>query len=106
LPPAYAAADFSTAKKKGTGKFIFHPDMSRLTQQSAHDGTWVSVDADLLPFIKESLETAWERGYLKDSCDLTDYRLGGMNMGWEVAGPLDVAIQVKGFELKAVFTDK
>ena len=51
----------------------------------------------------ESLKTAWERGYLKDSRDPADYRLGGMNMGWEVTGPIDVAVQVKGLEFEVTF---
>ena len=103
IPPAYAAADFSTSKKKGTGKFIFHPDMNRVTQKSTHDGEWVEIDADLLPFMLEALKNAWERGYLGDSHDLNDYRLGGMNMGWEITGPIDTAVQVKGLNFEAVF---
>lgn len=102
LPSAHAAADFSTPQKKGTGKFIFHPDMKRLTQESTHDGAWVCIDADLMPFIREAVEMAWKRGYLSDSHDLTDYCLGGMNMGWEVTGPFDVAVQIKDLKLEAM----
>ena len=101
LPPAYAARDFSTPQKKGTGKFIFQPALSRLTRQSAHDGHWVRLDADLLPLVREALELAWTRGYLQASRSPADYRLGAMNMGWEVTGPLDVAVQVRGLALEA-----
>ena len=49
----------------------------------------------------EGLEVAWERGYLKDSHDPSDYRLSGMNTGWEVTGPIDVEMQVRGLRLEA-----
>jgi hypothetical protein len=38
---------------------------------------------------------------LLDSQDLADYKIGGMNMGWEVTGPFDVAVQVKDLKLEA-----
>ena len=34
-----------------------------------------------------------------------DYQLAGMNMGWEVTGPLDVAMQARGLGLAAVIGD-
>lgn len=101
FPHAYAAKDVGSPKKKGTGKFIFQPDFKRLTQHSPHDGDWVTIDADLLPIMREALDAAWQRGYLQDSKDRADYRLGGMNMGWEITGPIDAAVQVRGLNLKA-----
>jgi len=101
LPPEYAAQDLGSSKKKGTGKFIFQPDFKRVSQQSPHDGEWVTIDADLLPMVREALDTAWQRGYLQDSKDPADYRLGSMNMGWEITGPIDAAVQVQGLRLDA-----
>ena len=74
----------------------------KYTPQSAHDRDWVTIDRDLLPLVREGLEMAWERGYLKDSHNPADYRLGGMNTGWEVTGPVDVEMQVRGLRLEAV----
>lgn len=101
FPPAYAARDVGSAKKKGTGKFIFQPDFKRLSKQSPHDGEWATIDADVLPMMREALDAAWQRGYLQDSKDPADYRLGGMNMGWEITGPIDAAVQVRGLNLEA-----
>jgi hypothetical protein len=61
----------------------------------------VTIDRDLLPLVQEGLVTAWQRGYLQDSHEKSDYCLGGMNTGWEVTGPLDVEMQVAGLRLEA-----
>ena len=59
------------------------------------------IKMDLLPMLKEALADAWERGYLKDSRDIDDYRLGGMNMGWEITGPIKAAVQIERVSLDA-----
>jgi hypothetical protein len=102
LPRAHKAVDRSSEQKRGTGKFIFNPAGERYTTQSAHDHQWVTIEKDLLPLIHEALRTAWERGYLLDSQAMSDYQLGGMNMGWEVTGPLDVEVHVQGLRLDAI----
>jgi hypothetical protein len=102
IPHRYTALDKGSSKKRGTGKFIFNPGGEQYTTQSAHDRKWITIDRDLLPLIREALDSAWERGYLADSRDVADYRLGGMNMGWEVTGPLNAAMQVRGLSLEAV----
>ena len=106
MPPGYAAPDRGSARKLGTGKFIFQPACIRYTDASLHDGDWVTIDADLLPLIREGLTSAWDAGFLADSRRESDYRLGGMNMGWEVTGPLDVAVQVRGLHLEATLADE
>lgn len=102
LPKRYAALDISSAKKPGSGKFIFCPGGEEYTTKPAKDGDWVKIDRDLLPLMRKSLEAAWSAGYLLDSRWPGDYQLAGMNMGWEVTGPLDVAMQVRGLSLAAV----
>jgi len=106
MPPGYAAPDRGSARKLGTGKFIFQPAGMRYTDASLHDGDWVTIDADLLPLIHEGLKSAWDAGFLADSRRESDYRLGGMNMGWEVTGPLDAAVQVRGLHLEATLADE
>ncbi len=70
--------------------------------QSAHGGDWVAIEKDLLPLIREGLETAWRMAYLKGSQEMVDYRLTAMNTGWEVTGPLDVEMQIADLQLEAV----
>jgi len=102
IPKAHKATDVGSDRKPATGKFIFNPGGDKYTTQSAHDRQWVTIERDLLPLVREGLETAWQRGYLKDSHNPADYRLGGMNTGWEVTGPIDVEMQIRGLRLEAV----
>ncbi|HUR45552.1 MAG TPA: hypothetical protein VMZ27_06680 [Candidatus Saccharimonadales bacterium] len=94
FPAEFKARDFG-----GTSKFIFTPGGRVFTSDSAQDGGIVRIHKDLLPLFKESLQTAWERGFLKDSKDIADYYIGGMNMGWEVPGLFDVDLQVRNLSL-------
>ncbi|MEW6357646.1 MAG: hypothetical protein AB1696_15045 [Planctomycetota bacterium] len=84
------------------GKFIYTPAGDVYTKESTHDGQWVTIEKDLLPLIHDGLKTAWEKGSLKDSHDPADYRLGGMNVGWEVPGIFDVEMQLRDLSLRAV----
>lgn len=105
LPKRHTAPDKSSAKKAGTGKFIFSPGGEVYATKPAKDGEWVTIDRDLIPLMRESLEAAWSAGYLLGSRRPDDYEIGNMNMGWEVTGPLDVAMQVRGLSLAAVSED-
>ena len=97
----HAAKDQSSEKKRGTGKFIFNPGGERYATRPARDGEWVAIDTDLLPLIREGLDAAWSAGFLEASRDAADYQLGGINCGWEVTGPLDAAMQIRGLRLEA-----
>ena len=95
FPKEFKAQDFG-----GTAKFIFTPGGNTYTEASAHDGKWIVIEKDLLPLMREALETAWARGFLKGSRDFADYHISGMNMGWELPGTFDVAMQVRNLSLK------
>ncbi len=86
-----------------TGMFIYTPAGDAFTSKSAHDKDWITIDKDLLPLMREGLETAWQRGFLKDSHSFADYRISSMNMGWEVPGIFDVEMQVRNLSLKVTF---
>jgi hypothetical protein len=100
--PPHKTADRGTENKQATGKFIFNPAGKRYTPESAHDGQWITIDSDLLPLMKEALDEAWKQGFLNDSHDSRDYHLGGLNLGWEVTGTWNVAMQVTGLSLSAL----
>lgn len=93
-PKAFQAQDTG-----GTNMFIYTPGASVFTNQSAHDGEWISIDKDLLPLMREGLATAWTRGFLNDSHAWADYRIAEMNLGWEVPGLFDVEMQVRNLSL-------
>jgi len=84
----------------GTAMFIFTPGGEVFTPRSAQDGEWISVDKELRPLFVEALETAWQRGFLRESRDPADYRITGMNLGWEVPGIFDVEMQVRDLSLE------
>lgn len=83
----------------GTSMFIFTPGGEGFSERSAHDGDWIVVDKELRPLFLEALETAWARGFLRESRELADYRVTGTNLGWEVPGLFDVEMQVRGLSL-------
>jgi len=84
----------------GLGKLIYSPATDTYADQSTHTREWVTFDGDLLPELLKGLQEAWDRGFLKDSKELSDYRIGGMNIGWEVPGLFDCALQLRNFSLK------
>lgn len=98
-PPEFKSKDFG-----GTEKFIFTPAGKTFTAASAHHGDWVTIDRDLLPLMREALKTAWAKGFLSGSTNIADYAIGGMNMGWELPGVFDVALETRKLSLLAVKT--
>jgi hypothetical protein len=97
FPKEHKSQDFG-----GTTMFIFTPGGQVFSGRSAHDREWIAVDKDLRPLFLEALETAWQRGFLRESRDLADYRVTGMNLGWEVPGLFDVEMQVRDLSLTVV----
>lgn len=87
-------------KEDATGMFIYTVAGEEFITQSLHDREWVTIDKDLLPYMRAGLQTAWSRGFLKDSQSLADYHIAGMNLGWEVTGILDVEMQLRDLSLQ------
>jgi len=94
--PTYAAPDFA-----GSGKYIYTPGSGHFTTGSTHDEGWVTFEADLLPLIREGIDTARARGFLKQVDDPGLLRVAALNMGWEVPGTFDVEMQVRRLSLAA-----
>ncbi|MBP7053047.1 MAG: hypothetical protein KBE65_18740 [Phycisphaerae bacterium] len=99
IPPAYMARD--AGKGDATGKFIYTLDARSLGIAPLSDGRWIVVQADLLPFIRSGLQEAVKRGYLKDAT-LHGYAVANMNLGWEIPGTFDAAIQVRDLDISAI----
>lgn len=95
IPMAHKSLDTA-----GSEMFIFTPGGDTYTAESAQDRRWITIDKDLLPLMREALDTAWQRGFLTESKDPADYHITGMNLGWEVPGIYDVAMQVRNLSLK------
>lgn len=101
VPPAYRAKD--AGKDDATGRFIYTIDGKAAGMRSLKDGQWVALHVDLLPHIKEGVQEAVRRGYLK-SPNPADYAVANMNLGWEIPGTFDAAIEVKNFSILALPT--
>lgn len=102
LPPAFMAAD--AGKKDATGKFIYTIGGEMLGETPLKTGQWMALDVDLLPHILKGLQEATKRGYLKDT-NPHDYAVANMNMGWEIPGTFDAAVQVQDLEISAVLKE-
>jgi hypothetical protein len=101
LPQRHAAPDKGSALKLGTGKFIFVPSGDVYSTKPAKNHEWITIDRDLLPLMREAMDTAWKAGYLSASHSFEDYQLSGINFGWEVTGPLAATMQVRDLNLLA-----
>ena len=102
IPPSFMATD--GGKKDATGKFIYTLGGGTLGEAPLKSGRWVALDADLLPHILKGLREAESRGYLKNS-NPHDYAVVNMNMGWEIPGTFDAAVQVQNLEISAVLKE-
>lgn len=96
VPPAYMAKD--AGKGDATGKFIYTVDGRAVGVAPRKPGQWLTLDADLLPFIRSGLEEAVKRGYLKDA-DPHHYAVANMNLGWEIPGTFDAAAQIRDLKI-------
>jgi hypothetical protein len=102
VPPAYMAKD--VGKSDATGKFIYTVAGRAVGVTPLTDGRWLTVRANLLPHIKSGQREAVKRGYLK-TADEHDYAVVNMNLGWEMPGTFDAAMQVRDLRIRAVVED-
>ena len=102
VPPAFMAKD--VGKSDATGKFICTIAGQAAGVTSLADGQWLTVRTDLLGHIKAGLREAVKRGYLQ-SADARDYAVVNMNLGWEMPGTFDAAMQIRDLRIRAVVKD-
>ena len=50
--------------------------------------------------MRQGLEHARTKGFIKGSPDFADYRPLGIFIGWEVPGMFDVDLQIRNLDLK------
>ncbi len=85
----------------GTGKLIYNIGAAPFIKVALKPkGPEQKFEKDILPDIRKALLEAWKRGYLKGSHLLSDYRLGGMNIGWEIPGLNDAEMKVRELSLR------
>jgi beta-glucanase (GH16 family) len=99
IPPQHTARD--AGKSDATGKFIYTIADNEINNTPLKEGQWVTVQKDLLPYIKDGLKETARKGHLA-SCNPADYAVVNMNLGWEIPGTFDASMQIKDLEVLAV----
>jgi hypothetical protein len=100
IPPAYYAEDAGHTGQ--TNQFIAVMPGSEFWDRSITDGRWHSSQTDLVPFLHHAFSVAQERGYLPRT-RVEELRITTCNLGWELPGAFDVALQVEPLTAVAVF---
>ncbi|OGV62925.1 MAG: hypothetical protein A2283_01745 [Lentisphaerae bacterium RIFOXYA12_FULL_48_11] len=106
VPSVYAMPDSggdpSKGEKKGTGKFIYNVGLAPFSDTGLVPGCdWRPLSGDIYPIIIEGLNAAWKKNFLTDSKSLSDYKIGGVNIGWEVPGLSQVSFQFRNLSVRA-----
>ncbi|MBN2272029.1 MAG: family 16 glycosylhydrolase [Sedimentisphaerales bacterium] len=102
IPPSFIAKD--VGKEDATGKLICTIDGRSVNSIPPINGNWIAIQQDLLPHINAGLKEAVKRGYLSDST-AEHYAVANMNLGWEIPGSFNAAVQIRGFTLSADIKD-
>ena len=97
----FASADIGSDEKLATGAFIYQVGQRAYLDAPVAKGELIEIKWNMLPFMKTAFETAQRNGYLKNTKFEDLYATGG-NMGWEVTGTYDAALQIDKFEIMAV----
>lgn len=84
--------------EEGTSALMYNMNYADYADVSVNSGNWSSVDADVLPHVKEAIAFAKEHGYV-NSGDLSKYRIGAMNIDYETTGLFITTIQVGELQL-------
>jgi hypothetical protein len=93
----YAAKDTADP----SAKMIYTPPSKTFSKQTLHDRNWATFShTNLYPLFSEAISLARQRGYLKESPDDGDFAISSVNIGWEVTGINNVAIQIRNLEIK------
>jgi len=96
-PPNYA---IDGGKADASGKFICLMDGKRFWKAPTGDGSWHHLDTELLGLIREGLVITQEHGHLKNTT-MKDLAITSFNLGWELPGAYDAAIEFRGISMKA-----
>jgi hypothetical protein len=98
IPPGNYAID--GGKADASGKFICLMDGKRFWNEPTGDGKWRRLDVDLIGLLRDGLAITQEHGHLKNTT-LKDLAITSFNLGWELPGSYDAALEIRGLSMKA-----
>lgn len=99
IPEGHSAVD--QGSPFASGKFIHTVEGSRFYNGPTGDGSWHELTCNLVPLLEEALASAQEKGFMTGT-RFQDLYATSFNIGWEVPGPYDCAITLKGLSLDRV----
>jgi len=99
FPVGHKARD--VGKEDATGKFIYSIPGRDVLPEPMKPGRWIHVEKDLRPAILDALNEAVARRFLH-TADPSRYVVVNMNLGWELPGNFDAAVQVRNLGVFAV----
>lgn len=95
IPPGHFAQDRAPG---GSNKFISNLPGELFYDTPTGDGAWHTLDVNLAPHLREGFQRAQDAGYLEEY-SFEDLRLTSFNLGWELQGPYDATIEIRGLSL-------
>ena len=95
--PDYAAQDFAMPN----GSFIYTLGSKRYLDKPVEVGRRQTIRRNILPDIKQALETAHKRNFITNTF-IDDVVLDGTNIGWEVPGTFDVGVTLHKLSVRVV----
>lgn len=99
VPLGHQAVDAGQAD--ATGKFICTIAGARFYDEPVTIGQWHRLECDLAPLLIEALEAARRHGFLWET-HFDNLAMTSFNIGWEVPGPYNCALWLRGLKLEAV----
>jgi hypothetical protein len=96
VPRGHQAVD--GGKDDATGMFICTLPGKRFFDTPTGDGAWHTLRGDLVSLVREALAASQAKGFLVDT-KFEDLQPTSFNLGWEVSGPYDCEITLKGLSL-------
>lgn len=98
VPPASFAID--AGQPAASGKYICVLDGKRFWKGATGDGQWRTLHTDLRPLLQEALDISHQHNVLQHT-KFEDLGVTTFNLGWEMPGPYDAALEVRGISVKA-----
>ena len=98
IPPGHRALD--TGAPEASGRFICTLDGERFWDTPTGNRQWHALSVDLKPLLAEALAISQEHGHLKDAT-LDELVLTSFNLGWELPGPYDAAIEIRNLRFQS-----
>jgi len=84
-----------------SAKMIYAPPGKTFSQQTLHDGKWVTFShKNLCPLFREGINAARNKGFLKESSDPDDFAISSVILGWEITGINDASMRIRNLDIK------